>query len=506
MRRHQILILAWLLAMSLGAVRGQTTDVSLAQRPWVEIRTAHFHFYSCGALGSLYKLAARLEQFCTAYSQLAGTQALESPPIVVMAFPDQESMKPFLPQHHGHPANLSGFFLHGHDENLIVLSLPPPEAPYMDLEVIFHEYGHFLFRHNDRVWPLWLKEGMAEIYSTFAISGRSACIAVPIDRHLQTLATQPLLPLADLFAVKEDSPQYNERERQGLFYAESWLLTHFLMTGDHPEYTARFGQFTTLLHQGMLPLPAFTNALQAPLPRVQADLQRYLARRTFRSVALTLGTNISAPVPSQLQRVVPAEVYFRLGDELLRVQQLENAESFFVQGRKLAPKSPWLAEGLGLLASQRDQPAEALRYFKAAIDLGSTSFLTYYEYAQEEYSATADSQKRHTRLPDPQADEIRRGLLQSITLMPDFASAHALLGFFEMVQGDHLEVAQEQLLRAIQLEPENHSYLLSLAQLQMRTQNPAAARQTLQPLLRPNEAEEIRTQAQAMLNHLAGND
>ena len=37
------------------------------------------------------------------------------------------------------------------------------------------------------------------------------------------------MPLHELFAVTHNSPQYNESTRQGMFYAESWLLTHFLM-------------------------------------------------------------------------------------------------------------------------------------------------------------------------------------------------------------------------------------------------------------------------------------
>jgi len=60
-------------------------------------------------------------------------------------------------------------------------------------EVIFHEYTHLLFRRNDRIWPLWLKEGMAEVYSTFETTGYNARIAKPIDHHLRLLTQQPLM-------------------------------------------------------------------------------------------------------------------------------------------------------------------------------------------------------------------------------------------------------------------------------------------------------------------------
>ena len=110
--------------MGICTALAQSNDVPLVQRRWSETRTAHFNIYSCGAPQDVYKLSARLEQFCQAYTLMAGAQAVASPPIVVMAFPDHETMKPFLPLYQGQPANLAAFFQRGSDENLIVLALP----------------------------------------------------------------------------------------------------------------------------------------------------------------------------------------------------------------------------------------------------------------------------------------------------------------------------------------------------------------------------------------------
>jgi tetratricopeptide (TPR) repeat protein len=503
MFRRPFWILVALWGTVVCAIAAPADDLPLAQRRWFEARTAHFNIYSCGKLPDGYKLAGRLEQFCKAYSQLAGSQAVDSPPIVVMAFPDHESMTPYLPLYQGKPNNMAAFFQHGTDENLIVLSLPEPGSPDTGMEVIFHEYTHLLFRRNDRIWPLWLKEGMAEIYSTFETTGQSARIAGPIPWHLQTLRQNPLMPLGELFSVTHDSPQYNERDRQGMFYAESWLLTHFLMAGDNGQYRTRFGQFTALLRQGRLPVPAFTNAMQASLTAVEAGLRRYLEHGAITPVELSLTSDISAPINLTTRYLTPVEIYFRLGDELLRINRLDAAEARFTEAKKIAPASPLPEEGLGLVANERDQHDAALRHLQTAIQLGSTSFLAYYLCASEEYRATAaDGEDRYARIKKNQAAEILGHLQRSIELMPDFGPAQQLLGFFETVQGEHLADAGRHLQRAIQLEPENQAYVFSLAQYQYRMRNAAAARQTLESLLHPYVDEKLRTAAEELLKEI----
>src|ERR1043166_8246617 len=64
----------------------------LVNRPWFEAQTAHFNLFSCGKTQEVSLLAARLEQFRLAYLSLAGVQAVASPPIIVLGFPDRHSM------------------------------------------------------------------------------------------------------------------------------------------------------------------------------------------------------------------------------------------------------------------------------------------------------------------------------------------------------------------------------------------------------------------------------
>jgi tetratricopeptide (TPR) repeat protein len=478
---------------------GQSEMEALAQRRWFEARTAHFRIYSCGITQEVAKVAARLEQFREAYSLLAGAQAVSSPPIVVIAFPDEATMEPFLPLYQGRPASLTAFFNRGSDENLIVLPLGKP----FSLELIFHEYTHLLLRHNDRIWPLWLKEGMAEIYSTFEVNGgQSARIGKPIERHIRLLAGKPLLPLKQLFAVDHKSPEYNEREHQGIFYAQSWLLTHYLMLGNNGVLKTRFGQYTTLLREGQGSEQAFTNSMRSPLPVLEAGLRAYLQAAKFQPYQFSLNTDLNAARAFVTRPLAPVETCFHLGDELLRVGRSDAATEFFERARKLAPQSPLGYEGLGIVAAEAKQSDVAARFFEEASQRGSTNFLALYLHAREKYRLTTLRPDTYAAVSKEGAVEIRDWLEQSLKLMPDFGPAHHLLGFFEMVQGDDFGSAESHLQRAIQLEPENQAYLLSLAQVQLIHKGPEAARRTLAPLLLPHVESDLRAHAQQLIQEM----
>lgn len=499
----------WLLVLAVGAAgglpsaRAQTADTDITARPWTETRSAHFSVESCGSARDVNRLIGRLEQFCQAYAELAGAEAVDSPPIVVLAFPDHAALEPFLPLYDGRPANMAAFFHHGLDENLIVLSLPEPGQPDADLRVIFHEYSHLLFRRNDQIWPLWMKEGMAENYSTFQATGRVIRLAAPILWHLELLHQHPLMPLADLFAVREQSAEYNERSRQGRFYAESWLLTQYLMAGDDPHLRARFGQFTTRLRAGEEPVSAFTNALQTTLPALQNRLYHYLARNTFTPLYLTLPTNLASTVRITVRPLPPAEVCFRLGDELMRINRASAARTYFNQGHDFDPRNPLPEAGLGLLAGQANEHHAALRHLEAAVQLGADSYLVLYACALEELRATAPDGEHFQPIAPKRAEIIRAHLARVLALMPQFAPGQELCGFFELVQGEHLDEAGSFLQHALTLEPQNPQYQFCYAQYQFRTHDFAGARATMAPLLRPNADPAVRAEANELLQQMA---
>jgi hypothetical protein len=59
-----------------------------------------------------------------------------------------------------------------------------------------------------------------------------ALLGTPLVPYIRLLREQELLPLSTLFSIGTNSPHYNEQDKTGIFYGESWALIHYLMLGD----------------------------------------------------------------------------------------------------------------------------------------------------------------------------------------------------------------------------------------------------------------------------------
>jgi len=485
-----------------GAGRAQLESADTLDKIWLETRTAHFQVIGSGATQEVSRLAGRLEQFHQAYSFLAGTQAVTTPPVVVMAFPDHDSLKPFLPLYEGQPANLGGFFRRGWDANVIALQLTG--AGRDSLETIYHEYTHLLFRRNGRVWPLWIMEGMADFYSTFEVTGSQGIrIGKPIDRYLELLRRQPLMPLEQLFAVESDSAEYNEGDRQRTFYAQSWLLTHYLVLGNS-NHKSRFSRLTSLLWAGQTPNQAFTNAFRVPLATMQNELQSYLALGAYQSLSLAVQGNLRAPRAFTTRVLRREEACYRLGALLMRVGRSKDAETWFARAREESPSSPVGFEGLGLLASRNGQPDLAISYLNEAFARKSSNYIAHYVFASEKLRLDGRGSRQSGTGPKTGIEDIQSHLRTSIALMPSFGPAHYLLGRSCLEDGGDLGLAERHLRRATELEPENPFYPISLASVQLARDDLPGARRTLQGLLIHPLPGNLRARAEEMLAAMKG--
>src|SRR6185436_10049308 len=185
------------------AVVALSASPAHAKDKWINLTTKNFNIISNADEGGTRKLAMKLEQFHFVFSKIFNLPLERPIKTTVMVFKNESSFDQYKPLNNGKPANVAGYFQGGEDENLIVMDISANQERPMS--VIYHEYSHLLTSNTPHDWPLWLKEGLAELYSSFDIFNGMVLLGLPIPRHVSLLRQKTVIPLNDLLSVGHNS-------------------------------------------------------------------------------------------------------------------------------------------------------------------------------------------------------------------------------------------------------------------------------------------------------------
>ena len=349
------------------------------EEKWTSVQSKNFTLVGNASEREIRKFAARLEQFREAFMRLLSVEHFDaSVPMTVMVFRDEESYRPFEPLYHGQPAGVAGFFQSNQDVDYITFSIDrqhvrEPEA------LAFHEYVHLLVRNSFRNAPLWFNEGLAEYYSTFEISdgNRRVTLGKPIYNRIQTLRGRELVPLETLFKVDGNSELYNEPNQRALFYAESWALIHYLLSG---ERRAQLATYLDLVAKGIETKDAFQQAFQVSFAGMENELRQYIQLNKYRQQEITFDRRLEFETLMQSAELTEAEAQFYLGDLLLHINRLEAADVYLQKAVALDPHLAPALASLGVLRMRQGRYDEARNYLERA-SARSESYLVHYYYA-----------------------------------------------------------------------------------------------------------------------------
>jgi hypothetical protein len=232
--------------------------VAAEQSPWIEIHSAHYTVITDGGEKRGREVALRFEQMRAIFGSLLMKNRLnETLPLTILAFKNDRNYYQTAPLKQGEPIDTNGFFLPGEDQNFIVLNLFEPE-PW---RAVAHEFAHMLMNSNYPPVEGWFDEGFAEYFGSIRVDDRKYEIGE--DPELQPLYKEDLLQnqqeqnpprsltellsgqvwlsLADLLTIKHDVSNYIEGTHHTLFYAQSWMMVHYLINRKKlPETGAYF--------------------------------------------------------------------------------------------------------------------------------------------------------------------------------------------------------------------------------------------------------------------------
>jgi len=470
-------------------------QLAVAKDTWTSIQSKNFFLVGNGSEKEIKQVAARLEQFREVFTHLFPRLKFTTPiPTTVVVFKSDSSFKPFKPI-----PNVAGYFQPGQDVNYISLTTElEGQDPF---SVIFHEYVHLLVDNTVGNMPLWFNEGLAEYYSTFKITDdQKIALGNPIGNHVFLLRENKFLPLRTLFQVDHKSPHYNERNKQSIFYAESWALMHYLIIGKTGR-AEQLGAFLDKIRANVPMEQAFQDAFQMSFEAMEKELRDYVHKDRYNVLnghferKLETDTDmISAPVSE-------AEAQAYLGDLLLHSNR-KDSETYLQKALTLDPNSALANAAMGMAKLRDGKPAEALVNLERAVTANSQNYLVHYYYAYA-MSHQGGSESQPISGYDPEvAAKIRQELLRAIELRPDYPESYSLLSFVSLVTGNNLDESLKLLTQAIKNSPGRNDLLFMLGQLYMKTGDYKQAQLVFQQVVKSNAKDEVRQRAESVLTQL----
>ena len=294
---------------------------------WVEASTPRFHVVSNAGQRKVRELVRSFTLFQWALSQLQPGLDLEAEePITVIAFDDEASFAPYKLRREEETAkdarSVVGQFF-GHPEGVYILLNAFPPGRQSSLPTVYHEYVHFFVARNLGRVPLWFNEGLAVYYSSFEIRGRRLELGLPPEDFLVWARNRSFWPFERLFAEDGTSPEFLDPEGRTVFYAQSWALVHYLLTGDE-ERSRRAGAFLSALHRGETPASAWEAAFGEPLAGLERTLRGYVNQPTFPFKVLPVTREMEPPRPEV--RELSAEEARAVLDRFLELSGREGPE------------------------------------------------------------------------------------------------------------------------------------------------------------------------------------
>lgn len=446
-----------------------------AAQKWLEVRSPHFVVATDAGDKRGREVAQRFEQMRAIFGQLMLKDKVNIPvPLQIIAFRNSKELKQHGPMYNGKAVELAGFFQQGTDRDYILLDTSGED----NWATVFHEYAHLLLNGNFPPSDAWFDEGFAEYFSTINVIGDAVQIGKPPMGSMELLQMSKWIPMADLLRVQHDSKIYNEGSGRSLFYAESWVLVHYLYDMNKLHET---GIYFTLVLDKHAPVET---ALQQSFGMTPKELQHAVENyyRSPKSVYRTYKLPLNLPKMNtySAQSLTPPDAEAILGDADLHEQDRREQGVAELQAvLKEDGKNATAQRGLGYACLYKKQYQQAGEYFASAAALNSNDPWVHYYVAL--------LRERAGGLTSADAAGVEKELKTAVALNPQFADAYNLLGVAEMRNGQFPQ-ALVDLSSAIRMSPRNETYIANLALAYLNAHNWDQAEGILQRLQSSSDA------------------
>lgn len=420
---------------------------SVAEK-WVLVTTPHFDVISDASAKRARRVAAEFEEVRGAIASWFSNVELSSTRLPIFALSGEGAFADFTKRDDA--KELGGFFFRS--------PLGASIAVRLDLEtqqafgVVYHEYFHAATDQGLPGFPLWLNEGLADVFANSSIDKEKLLLGLPNRTYLRLLVNNRLLDLERIVTPDRAAKTYADSDLRSAFYAQSWALAHFMMFEEDGAYWPKLLAYLDRLTRGAPEAKAWQSQL-GDRKEIERALWRHITAPRFSYRILEASVTVDRDAYPARELSVAERAAFH-GRYLTSIGHPAASE---VLTEALAGDASLVAarEALGFVAFRNDDRPAARSHFEAALELDPERPLANLYHARLEMLERKEGWQ----------DRATSSLLRAVQGDPSFAPAYAdLARYYQRVDDSAaraLSLAQQAVRRA-QNDPQLHLSVASL--------------------------------------------
>lgn len=258
-------------AVAMAAIASIMLVAAPAHAEWRKATTEHFVIYGDVSEGGLRNYAQKVERFDRLLRAWfpPGQPDVIPPRLTIYLANGRGDMLKVWPDM---PDNVGGFYTSGEERIFAVTGGTGADNDH----TLFHEYGHHYMHQNlTGAYPGWFSEGFAEYFATADLSPGHMRVGMYDEGRMNslTLGANSWMPMDQVLR----SQSFDTGSRGHFYYAQSWALTHYLMST--PERRAKLGLYLAAVMSGRDPIDALTGTIDRTPAQLQDDVRRYISGR-----------------------------------------------------------------------------------------------------------------------------------------------------------------------------------------------------------------------------------
>ena len=469
------------------------TTLCAADKQWQRVSSDHFIVLTDAGPKQGHEIAARFEQMRAVFADLLARQkVVMAEPLEIIAFGDADEYAQIAPTTSTDPSVGVGFFISAQDRIYIVLNASVPDC----WRAVEHPLAHYFLNFNYPPTQPWFDEGFAEYFASLYFTSKKVELGSDPELTLHSAGPNPVaagtsanvslkslteilsspvwLNLRDLLEMKNRVVAGQEGTHHTLFYAQSWMLMHYLLNKNLLAQTGTY--FDLVENQHASVEQAVQQAFGMSVTQLDQAVKDYF--HSLKPLAATLEESKQPNPPVEPEVVNEQPLPFEMDDVGSSARQvpLPEAQALLAEMELRIPerREQAIAELQKLIADERTETlvahralawtdvqkadiSDAFDQLNEAIRFNPNDAWTRFDLALAAYHSGENGARIQGLANTMESLHI------VLTEYPDFAEAYNILGWARLAGGGPIG-ALEAMKFAVRLNPRDESYQLRYAE------------------------------------------